>query len=191
MPVRREDDSDPALDHLLGALRAPATAEERHGEQAMAAAMAAEYRRAPKPNKRLRTLIASTVTAVALLLAGSTAVAAQTGNLPLFSKPDATTPPRTPVVPAPAPTPATAPEPTPAPSRSSTRPAVPRADWCAAWHTAAGGGRPMNGRDRRDLIAAAGGEASVAAYCGTATPTEPAKKGKPAKSKKPKPTGKD
>ncbi|SNY40537.1 hypothetical protein [Paractinoplanes atraurantiacus] len=182
MPIRPPDEHDPALDHLLGALRAPATADELRGEQAMAAAMAAEYRQAaPKQKKRLRPLVVSIVAAVSVLLAGGTAVAARTG---LLSKPAATQ--------TPAPTPTTAPIPpiplAPPPSHAPTpaRSAPPRADWCAAWLTAAAGGKPMNGRDRRDLEAAAGGEASVAAYCGAATPAETAKPGRPAKSKKPK-----
>ncbi|MFC7535359.1 hypothetical protein [Actinoplanes sp. GCM10030250] len=42
------------LDHLLGAVRAPATTGELSGEQAMAAAVAAERRRAAAPAHSIR-----------------------------------------------------------------------------------------------------------------------------------------
>jgi hypothetical protein len=184
----------PGLDHLLDAVRAPATPGELSGEQAMVAALAAEHRRAaltarPKERDRVRLpgfvrrTVVTVTASVALLAAGGTAVAAATGSLPdgvqqrahrLFSalgipaprtgtnsssSPAASAPQATPT-PAPTAT-ATA---TPATARGSEAPEV-RATWCAAWAAAAAGGKPMNGRDRRDLIAAAGGPDGVTAYC--------------------------
>ncbi|MFC7532425.1 hypothetical protein [Actinoplanes sp. GCM10030250] len=226
---------DPALGHLLDAVRAPATAGELSGERATIAALAAERRRAaatrepsvpvvaaPRP---ARTIIVTAVAALAVLSAGGTAVAARTGNLPdgiqqnahrLFSGLGVPAPSTSPAKPEPSPSPSTRPaRPAPAPSRSAagntptatTTPSVAvapgddmRARWCAAWLTADAGGHPMNGRERRELFAAAGGEENVAEYCGTviASPSPSGSAGTPGpsksvKSKKPKPPrpGKD
>jgi hypothetical protein len=202
----RAGPGSPGLDHLLDAVRAPATAEELRGERAMIAAMAAERRRvtaapaqrvpavpAPRPVRRLAVTV---VAAVALLGASGTAVAARTGDLPagvqqsahrLFSglgvPPPTTRPTR-----EPEPTRSSArPTRTPSPSAGGKPGAATPAQWCAAWRTAAGGGHPMNGRDRRDLIEAAGGEDDVARYCATVTASpSTAEKKKDLKSKKPK-----
>jgi hypothetical protein len=211
---------NPGLDHLLGALRAPATTAETGGGRVTAAALAAERRRAAQTTGRkgrlpasARTIVVTTATVVALL-SGGTAVAAGTGSLPaglqqhahrLFSAlgvpapgtgPSAPTPaPATsapdPVTPAPTKvtTAATATSPTPAPTRSAEQVA-----WCQAWQVAADGGHPMNGRDRRDLIAAAGGEEKVATYCGlptaSATTTKPGRRASPSHPVKPSHPGK-
>jgi hypothetical protein len=65
--------------------------------------------------------------------------------------------------------------------------------WCEAWRVAADGGHPMNGRSRRDLIAAAGGEDNIARYCAhqtapTAATTSTTKPGKGHKPHPPKPS---
>ncbi|XVV14947.1 hypothetical protein ACQP2X_11600 [Actinoplanes sp. CA-131856] len=224
---------DPGLDRLLDAARAPATPAETRGGEQMAAALAAERRRAlaaqkrparPRP-ARPRAVIVGVATAVFVLGAGGTAVAARTGSLPvgaqqqahrLFSglgvpPPIRTTPPAGPPTPtaatlsrppsAPTPRPsASTPQSSastsqPAPSGSSPAPSSPppapsatastsaaaaedRIAWCTAWQIDADGGHPMNGRDRRDLFAAAGGEENVADYCdGVAAPSpSPGKK---------------
>src|SRR4051794_41623023 len=85
--------SDPGLDHLLDALRAPAIPGELSGEPEVVAALAAERRRAAlttEPEGRIRvrvprttrTLVVSIATGLAVLIVGGTAVAAGTGNLP-------------------------------------------------------------------------------------------------------------
>jgi hypothetical protein len=210
---------NPGLDHLLGALRAPATTAETGGGRVTAAALAAERRRAAQTTGRkgrlpasARTIVVTTATVVALL-SGGTAVAAGTGSLPaglqqhahrLFSAlgvPAPGTGPSAPT-PAPAPAPATAtrvtPAPTPTPRPTTTAPAPSRSAeqvaWCQAWQVAADGGHPMNGRDRRDLIAAAGGEEKVATYCGlptaSATTTKPGRRASPSHPVKPSHPGK-
>ncbi|MEV6303922.1 hypothetical protein AB0M02_31275 [Actinoplanes sp. NPDC051861] len=193
---RRGRDQIPTagLEHLLDAIQAPATAQELRGEQAFAAALAAERRRAAafaQRRHRKRTVVAGAVAAVAILAASGTGVAARTGNLPpdvqqgahqLFSGLGVPAPRSStsrPVTPPPTAAPTLSPTPTPS-----------RAEWCSAWRTANEGGKPMNGRERRDLVAAAGGAAEVAKYCGpvspsaTAKPTRPGKSAKPEKSKK-------
>src|SRR4051812_22304258 len=125
-----------------------------------------------------RTIVVSIATGLAVLSVGGTAVAAGTGNLPaglqqhahrLFSAlgvPAPRTGPTT-VAPTPSgtasaasPTPIATPTPTPAPPPGAAGTATPGAAqvlaWCTAWQTAENGGKPMNGRVRRDLIAAAG-----------------------------------
>ena len=225
----RSGQGDSGLENLLDAARAPATAGETSGGQAMIAALAAERRRAvltatPKGNVRVqvptsaRTIVVSIAAVVALLSVGGTAVAARTGNLPagvqqhahdLFSAlgvpapgtgptPSAPSPVtsaasptarRTPTA-RPTPTPKATPKhtPTPTPAPTVSAPAEVRA-WCEAWRVAAAGGHPMNGRARRDLYAAAGGEDNVAQYCtdriGPATPA--ATTTKPGKGHKPHP----
>jgi hypothetical protein len=178
----------PGLDHLLAAVRAPGTAAEMSGEAAMAAAMAAERRRAANRKSRgpVRTTIVAIVAALALLIAGGTALATRHG---LFASP-APTPAPSPTVsptlsPALSPTPrstSAAPSPTPTPTTSPVN-----TEWCVAWWTAEEGGHPMNGRDRKDLTAAAGGADKIAAYCAAAKPTA-TPTGKVKKSHKPKPT---
>lgn len=235
----RAGPADRPLDHLLDAVRAPATAEELNGERALVAALAAERRHAMASGepavstvaarRPIRTIIVAVVTAVALLGVGGAAVAARTGHLPdgfqqdahrLFSELGIPAPHTSPTGAGPAPSPSRTRSPTPAPSRStadSTPTPLPtasvtdgpapgtRARWCTAWQTAAAGGRPMNGRDRRDLFAAAGGAGNVGDYCATfaaspspsaspSTSTEPAspsadvRSKKPKKPKKPRPT---
>jgi len=181
------------LDHLLDALRAPGTSGELSGEREMAAALATERRRAAlttRPEERIRvrvprttrTTVVSIATGLAVLSVGGTAVAAGTGNLPaglqqrahrLFSALGIPAP-RTGTT-----TSTTAPTATPKPAPSATAsrrgetppaPAAPSA-WCSAWATAAAGGKPMNGRDRRDLIAAAGGPDEITSYCATLVPS--------------------
>ncbi|MFF5288890.1 hypothetical protein [Paractinoplanes globisporus] len=184
----------PGLDHLLDAVRAPATAGEKTGGQAVAAGLAAERRRAalttgPKGSIRVevprarRTVVVSIATGIAVLSLGGTAVAAGTGSLPaglqerahsLFSALGVPAPRTGPSISTPAPSGSTAtPRPTsapatPTPTATSPRPAQVVA-WCAAWRTAEDGGKPMNGRDRRELTTAAGGAESVARYCAGVT----------------------
>jgi hypothetical protein len=186
----------PGLDHLLDALQAPATTGETSGGQATVAALAAERRRAalttrPEGSQRVpvstsaKTIVVSIATGLALLGAGGTAVAARTGNLPadvqqhahrLFSALGVPAPRTGPSEPAPAPAgPSVTPTPTDAPTPAATIAAPPeQAGWCAAWSRAAGGGKPMNGRSRQDLIAAAGGRENVARYCARLTASAPA-----------------
>jgi hypothetical protein len=190
--------SDPGLDYLLDALRAPAAPGELSGEREVVAALAAERRRAAlttRPEGRFsvrvprttRTLVMSIATGLAVLTVGGTAVAAGTGGLPdglqqrahrLFSAlgvPAPGTGPTT-VAPTPAPTGTAsatpAPTPTSLPTPGVTGTATPGTAqvvaWCTAWRAAENGGRPMNGRARRDLIAAAGGADQVADYCARA-----------------------
>jgi hypothetical protein len=181
----------PGLDHLLDALRAPATTGELSGEREVVAALATERRRAAlttRPEGRIRvrvprtarTTVVSIATGLVVLSAGGTAVAAGTGNLPaglqqhahrLFSALGVPAP-RTGTTTAPEPAgsaPAASPTPAPKPTPATTGTAVPSAAqvvaWCRAWQTAESGGKPMNGRARRDLVAAAGGVDDVAGYC--------------------------
>jgi len=197
----RSGPGDPGLDHLLDALRAPATTGELSGEREMAAALATERRRAAlttRPEGRIRvrvprttrTIVVSVATGLAVLSVGGTAVAAGTGNLPaglqqrahrLFSALGVPAPRTGPTTTGPAPggrgstatpgpTPAATPTPTPTPTATGTiAPATAQVvAWCTAWQTAENGGKPMNGRDRRDLTAAAGGAGEVADYCARA-----------------------
>jgi hypothetical protein len=177
----------PGLDQLLTAVRAPGTAAEMSGESAMAAAMAAERRRAATRKSRgpVRTTIVAIVAALALLIAGGTALATRHG---LFASPAVTpTPGSTSASPSPRPEPAPAPEPTPRPTTPTPTTSPPNTGWCVAWWTAEEGGHPMNGRDRKDLTAAAGGADKIAAYCAAAKPTA-TPTGKVKKSHKPKKT---
>ncbi|WP_051807883.1 hypothetical protein [Actinoplanes subtropicus] len=182
----------PGLDHLLAAVRAPGSAAELRGEAGMAAAMAAERRRAASRKRRgpVRTTIVAIVAGLALLIAGGTALATRHG---LFASPPSHTSPTSPVSPAspvssppvsspPRPTRVT-PSPTPVPTTAGPA----NNDWCVAWWTAEEGGHPMNGRDRKDLTAAAGGADKIAAYCAAAKPTT-SPTGKVKKSHKPKKT---
>ena len=184
----------PGLDHLLDAVRASATTRESSGEQATVAALAAERRRAvaatrPEGKSRVqvptsaRTIVVSIVTGLVLLSAGGTAVAARTGNLPagvqqhahrLFSVLGVPAPGTGGSAPGPAPSPTPAPvgsaslvAPTPAPT--AVTPTGEQVGWCEAWQAAAAGGRPINGRSRRDLIAAAGGADNVGQFCAGVT----------------------
>ncbi|MFC3741567.1 hypothetical protein [Paractinoplanes deccanensis] len=194
----RAGPESPGLDHLLDAVRAPGTAGELGNEQEMVAALAAQRRRAAlttRPKGRLRVqvhtsarrIVVSTATGAVLLAAGGTAVAAGTGSLPsgvqqqahrLFSVLGVPAPRTGPTPPPPSPSRTTSATPSPSPARSpgpaATTAAQTRA-WCDAWQTAAEGGKPMNGRDRRDLITAAGGEEKVAGYCGLDEPSPTAK----------------
>ncbi|WP_433360694.1 hypothetical protein ACQPZX_27170 [Actinoplanes sp. CA-142083] len=207
----RAGPGSPGLDHLLAALRAPAASGERGGEQAAAAALAAERRRAAETTRRrermpasTRTIVVSIATALAVLGLAGTAVAAGTGHLPagvqqrahrLFSALGVPAPRTVPASPSPsagkattAPVkPTSRPSPSPAATATIAVPAEQLA-WCADWQEAAAGGHPMNGRDRRDLTAAAGGEDNVEQYCAgltsaapsptpTATTTAPGKSG--------------
>jgi hypothetical protein len=167
-----------------------------------------------------RKIVVSIAAGVILLGVGGTAVAARTGNLPagvqqhvhdLFPALGVPTPGTGPTQPVPAPTAPVAsptgrarpgPRPTATPKTStpkSPRPATPSPTvtaaaevlaWCEAWRVAAAGGHPMNGRARRDLNAAAGGEDNVAGYCdqltGSASPA-PTVTTKPGKGHKPHP----
>jgi hypothetical protein len=192
--------SDPGLDHLLAALRAPATPGELSGEREVIADLVTERRRAAlttRPEGRIRvrvprttrTLVVSIATGLAVLGVGGTAVAAGTGNLPaglqqrahrLFSALGVPAPRTGPTIRTPVPSgtasaasaaPIATPTRTPAPTPGATGTVTPAAEvvaWCTAWQTAENGGKPMNGRDRRDLIAAAGGADEVADYCARA-----------------------
>ncbi|WP_127508971.1 hypothetical protein [Actinoplanes solisilvae] len=199
---------DPRLDDLVSALRAPAGADELRGEQAMVAALAAERRRTASLSpsavparvtpRRTRTLVVTTMAALALLGAGGTAVAARSGRLPDAMQRGAHRLLPGLAVPAPTAAPSrpalTRPSPSPPPSSSSPAIGTPGAsaqkDWCVAWRTAAQGGHPMNGRDRRDLITAAGGEEEVAPFCarligGAPTSAQPGPAKKTGKNDKP------
>jgi len=212
----RSGPGDAGLDHLLDALRAPATTGELRGEREMAAVLAAEHRSAalyerPKGRVRVqvpratRTIVVSVATGLAVLSVGGTAVAAGTGALPaglqqrahrLFSAlgvpaprtgPTATGP--TPgdrgsaASPTSKPTPTALPTPTPPATATVAPPTAQVVAWCTAWLTAENGGKPMNGRDRKDLAAAAGGTEEVADFCArsgvsVAPTTTPAKPGR-------------
>ncbi|WP_433303204.1 hypothetical protein ACQP2F_11370 [Actinoplanes sp. CA-030573] len=194
----RAGPGSPGLDHLLDAVRAPGTPGEMSGERAMVAALAAERRRAalttrPKGSIRVqvpasgRRFVVSLAAGVAVLGLAGTAVAAETGSLPagvqqhahrLFSALGVPAPRTgtTPPAPArsrsrPAHTPRSTPAPTTAGPATTTPGAGPAVAWCAAWRTAADGGKPMNGRDRKDLVAAAGGADNVASYCARIAPS--------------------
>jgi hypothetical protein len=169
----------PGLDHLLAAVRAPGTAAEMSGEAATVAAMAAERRRAVRRRGgRVWATMVAIGAAVALLIGGGTALAARNG---FFAAPPVTSPSPRSTSHSPSPSPSPSPTSGPAPGPTS----APPDDWCVAWWTAEEGGHPMNGRDRKNLTAAAGGADKIAAYCAAAKPaTTPT--GKVKKSHKPK-----
>jgi hypothetical protein len=185
----------PGPDHrglavLLDAATAPPSVEELAGETAAVARYVAAFRataaepsardrvRVPRPAKMIATKVA---VGIAILTAGGTAVAAETGNLPagvqhFFSAlgvpaPDGgPQPTATGAGPAPSRGSATpTPAPTPAPSRSgaTTRPAETTAlDLCRAWDdTRETPGKPMPAASRRALAAAAGGENQIDGFC--------------------------
>lgn len=223
---RRAADDLPGPDHqglaeLLAAAKAPATAEELAGERAAVAGFAAARRRAAvSPRRRSRVRMSRATrgvvvnVAAGLVLVGGTgtAVAARSGHLPdgaqqhahrLFSALGVPAP-RTvrdepSAVPEARPSGTTSrPAPAPTPGVSATRSTEEvAAGWCRAWVAAP---HESNARRRRDLIAAAGGEEKIPAYCaglgvtaspspGTTSPqagtTSPAGTPKPAKSDKP------
>jgi hypothetical protein len=194
----RTGEGSPGLDHLLDAARTPGTAAELRGGPNVIAALAAERRRVAPPSvipapRRRRIAVVTAAAALVLVTAGGTAVAARTGSLQGLL-PDLVEPaPATvhPATPAPAPMPAPA-RSSPAPRRGTEVPSGIRVTWCRAWLTATAGGHPMNGRDRKDLIGAAGGEKNLTAYCAGVTiapvagPTKTHKSHKPKKPKAPK-----
>jgi hypothetical protein len=191
----------PSPDHrglgvLLDAATAPPSVEELAGETAAVARYVAAFRataagpaatdrvRVPRSAKIIATKVA---VGVAVLAAGGTAVAAETGNLPagvqhFFSalgvpapdggpQPTATgagpAPSHASATPTPTPTPT--PTATPAASRGgdTSRPAETTAlGLCRAWDdTRQAQGKPMPASSRRALAAAAGGEEHVADFC--------------------------
>jgi len=191
----RSGPGQPGMDHLLDALRAPATTGELSGERELVAALATERRRAAlttRPEGRIRvrvprttrTIVVSVATGLAVLSVGGTAVAAGTGNLPaglqqrahrLFSALGVPAPRTGTTTTGPTPagsSSAASPTPNPAPTPAATATIAPGTAqvvaWCTAWQTAENGGKPMNGRARRDLTAAAGGADEIAGYCARA-----------------------
>jgi hypothetical protein len=207
---------DPPADHqglaeLLAAAKAPATAEELAGERAAVAGFAAA-RRAASPRGRSRVRMSRSTRAVVvnaaagLVLVGGagTAVAARTGNLPdgaqqhahrLFSALGVPAPRTVRDDPSPLPSASPSettsrPHPTPTPGVPATSPAeAVAAGWCRTWSAAP---HDSNARWRRDLIAAAGGEQNIPAYCtelgvtpGPASPTAKAPTGKAPTGKAP------
>ncbi|MCA2212323.1 hypothetical protein [Jidongwangia harbinensis] len=174
------------LTALLAAAGAPPSPGELAGERAAAARLSAAYRdagsvRTRSDVRRTRILPARAVTVkvaavLAVLAAGGTAVAAETGNLPaaaqhrahrMFSglgvpPPENRTTPVDPGRPA-----GSAPTSTPAPRPSPTAPAdrdVPAL--CRQWQAARDDpGRRMPAEARRALSVAAGGTAKVPAFC--------------------------
>jgi hypothetical protein len=173
---------------LLDAATAPPSVEELAGETAAVARYVAAFRataaepaardrvRVPRSAKMIVTKVAA---GVAILTAGGTAVAAETGNFPagvqhFFSAlgvpaPDGgPQPTATGAGPAPSRGSAT-PSPTPAPSRSGAtpRPAETTAlVLCRAWDdTRQKPGNPMPAASRRALAAAAGGEKKIDGFC--------------------------
>ena len=185
----------PSPDHrglgvLLDAATAPPSVEELAGETAAVARYVAAFRataagpaardrvRVPRSAKIIATKVA---VGVAVLAAGGTAVAAETGNLPagvqhFFSALGVPAPDGGPQPTAtgagPAPSHGSArptPTPTPAASRGgdTSRPAETTAlGLCRAWDdTRQAHGKPMPASSRRALAAAAGGEEHVADFC--------------------------
>jgi hypothetical protein len=159
------------LGSLLDALRAPATPGELSAEKATVAAFTAHRRSAARAARRrtsTRSVLVTTLAALALLMFGGTALAARTGNLPdgaqqhahrLFSALG---------VPAPRtgphgthPTPVASAGPSPAGSGPS-RPAVVELGWCADWQP---GGPALSSEDHKRLRAAAGSEDRIPGYC--------------------------
>jgi hypothetical protein len=174
---------------LLDAATAPPSVEELAGETAAVARYVAAFRataaepaardrvRVPRSAKIIATKVA---VGVAILAAGGTAVAAETGNLPagvqhFFSALGVPAPdggPQPTVTGAgPAPSHASAgptPTPTPAASRGgdTSRPAETTAlGLCRAWDDGQAHGKPMPAASRRALAAAAGGEKEIADFC--------------------------
>jgi hypothetical protein len=208
---------------LLAAARSPASPDELAGERAAAARLSAAYRDAGRPvrprrsTRRTRILssaraLAVKVTAgVAVLAVGGTAVAAQTGNLPVAAQDRAhrifsalgVPPPETaapPVIPAPSRPGRTGPSATAAPrpgAVSSDDPAV--TGLCRAWQAARDNprGEAMPAPSRRALAAAAGGQSNVPAFCAarlagpapTPDPSGPGRPGTPGPSNNPGGTG--
>jgi hypothetical protein len=166
---------DPGLRRLIDAARAPATARELAGEKSAVSAFTADRKRAaraarPRRPVRLRAVLVPVTTGLALLLFTGTAVAARTGNLPQAAQQHAhrlfsalgVPAPRT-GTPSPRVSPSPAPASGPASHRPGSRPSIDAAAFtrCEAWRGAA----PLTGHDRRQLIAAAGGEQAIARYC--------------------------
>jgi len=200
------DPAYPELTLLLTVTAGPPQPSELAGLPGAVAAFEAAGRVArptavPRRRRVLRPL--ATAAAVVAMLAGGVAVAAETGNLPgdpATSPPPATGgPPNTPRAtlshrPSGAPT---APPPSGDHGRtlSPASPAV--AGLCRAWEAQRRNPRgvPMTSEAMRDLVAAAGGEARIAAFCAALlpashppTPSHPAGKGPgrptPSKGKK-------
>ena len=171
-------EQDPGLVRLLDAARAPATAEELAGEQAAVAVFTAHRRRAARTARRTgsrtRAVLVPVTTGLALLILGTTAAAARTGNLPqeaqqhahrLFSALGVPAP-RTGPDSGPAggdrrsPSPSRSPAPAPAPTRSVD---VVTLGWCESWRGGVGG--QLSKEERRKLAAAAGDEGRIERYC--------------------------
>ena len=161
----------PGLARLLDAARAPATAEELAGEKAAVAAYTAHRRRAARTARRTgprtRAVLVPATTGLALLILGSTAAAARTGNLPepaqqhahrLFSALGVPAP-RTGPPPAPSAS-SSRPDDRPAPSPSVDVAAL---SWCDGWRGT--GDRRLSDDERRKLVAAAGSEKRIPKYC--------------------------
>ena len=163
----------PGLARLLDAARAPATAEELAGEEAVVAAYRAHRRRAARTARRTRprtrAVLVPVTAGLALLILGTTAAAARTGNLPqpaqqhahrLFSALGVPAP-RTgpPAKPSPSSSPSTA-RPSPEPSPSVDVAAL---SWCDGWRGTSG--KPLSAQERRRLVAAAGSEGRIEKYC--------------------------
>jgi hypothetical protein len=165
MRNRRAANADgdlPALDAILQAASAPATAEELKGEKAAVAAFTAHRRsaaRAARRPARTRTAIVSFATGLALLALGGTAAAARTGNLPQEAQQHAHRLFSALGVPAPR-TPGATHTPTP-----TSTPTVIALGWCDAWGRHPSTGTPLSSENRRKLVAAAGGEAGIGRYC--------------------------
>jgi hypothetical protein len=192
------DAAHPGLSRLLAAAAAPPRPGELAGLRAAVAAFeeAGRYERpaaTPRRRRALRPLAAAA--ALAAMLAGGVAVAAETGNLPGrpvtdHSAPVTGAPPETTTRPAPSHSgTATAPQPPGDRGRtlSPTSPAV--AGLCRAWDAHRRNPRkdPITAEAMRDLVAAAGGEDRIPAYCaavlarpGTHQPTPSHPTGKPA-----------
>jgi hypothetical protein len=201
----------PGPDHrglgvLLEAAKAPPSVEELTGESAAVFRFGAAFRSTaagPPASNRVRVRRSTRVVAVkvaaavAVLAAGGTALAAETGNLPTgvqhFFSPlypasdDGPQPTLTGGGPAPSGSSASParPSPTPAPPRggATTRPAETAAiGLCRVWDDARTDphGKAIPAASRRALAAAAGGEKHIADFCAdllattaTATPSQP------------------
>jgi hypothetical protein len=152
-----------ALDELLSAACAPATAEELKGEKAAVAAFNARRKRAARAARRparTRTAVVSITTGLALLALGGTAATARTGNLPQEAQQHAHRLFSVLGVPAPRTGGATHPPPSPTPT-----PTILALGWCDAWGDRFSSGTPLSSDNRRKLAAAAGGEAGIDRYC--------------------------
>jgi hypothetical protein len=194
----------PGLSQLLTAAAAPPQASELAGLPGAVAAFeeAARLDRPVAVSRRRRVLRPlAAAGAVAAMLAGGVAVAAETGNLPGRPVPDRTTvtsapPEATRPAPSRGPgrTPAAAPQPPsgrPDRTLSPTSPAV--TGLCRAWDAQRRNphGPPMAAGALRELAVAAGGESRIPAFCAALpaashppTPSRPAGKG-PAKPARP------